>query len=100
MREATLERRLSLAVKVAGGYCIKLPAMWYIGIPDRMLLLPDRVLFVELKTGRGRASAAQKNWGSRIIKLGLTYHIIHGLDQLERFLDENVRISQARSPGS
>jgi hypothetical protein len=93
MREATLERRLSLAVKEAGGYCLKLPAMWYIGIPDRMLLLPGRVIFVELKTDKGRASPAQKNWESRLTKLRLTYYIIHGLDQLERFLDENVRVA-------
>lgn len=93
MREALLEKRLSLAVKKAGGYCIKLPAIWYIGIPDRMLLLNNKVIFVELKTTKGRASAAQKNWETRLTKLGLTYYIIHGLDQLERFLDENVRIT-------
>lgn len=91
-REALLEQQLSRAVKKAGGYCIKLPAAWYIGIPDRMLLLPGRVIFVELKTDKGRASLAQKNWGSRLTKLGLTYLIIHGRDQLERFISETLSI--------
>lgn len=92
MRESSLEKRLGLAVKKAGGFSIKLPANWYIGIPDRMLLLQGRVIFVELKTDKGRASPAQKNWASRLTKLGLIYHIIHGLDQLERFLDEHIRL--------
>jgi len=93
MKESGLERKLSLAVKKAKGYCIKLPANFYIGIPDRMLLLPGRVLFVELKVENGRVSPAQKNWQARFSRLGLTYYIIRGQDQLERFIHEQISVT-------
>jgi hypothetical protein len=91
MKESALEARLLKAVKAFGGYAIKLPALWYTGIPDRMLLLPKgRVVFVELKTDKGKISSAQLNWGLRLEGLGLTYIKISGLSQLERFINEQL----------
>src|ERR1700691_6057280 len=69
--EAALERRLARAVKKAGGLIIKLPALWYIGIPDRMILLSGpTIYFVELKRNKKKASVRQKKWIIRLRQLG------------------------------
>lgn len=85
--EARLDQALRTAVKRVGGLCIKLPAVWYIGIPDRLVLLPgSRIYFVELKSDTGRLSAAQARWSALLIKLGFQVFIIKGKIQLKEFI--------------
>jgi hypothetical protein len=87
MLERDLERRLSQEVKKAGGFCIKLPANWYRGIPDRLILLPGaRVVFVELKTDRGVVSAPQSRWVKALRGLGFDARVIKGEPELNEFL--------------
>jgi hypothetical protein len=89
--EARIERKLYQAVQKAGGRCIKLPAILYRGIPDRLVILPGgRLFFLELKTDRGRASQAQKHWVSFLRRLGFYSDIIYGLSQMERFIHEHI----------
>lgn len=50
MREKEIEKKLTLAVKQAGGICPKLVSPGFDGMPDRMVLLPNgRIGFVEVK---------------------------------------------------
>ena len=86
-RETKIEKELRLAVEAAGGRCIKLPAILYRGIPDRLVVLPGaRVYFVELKTETGRVSIHQKRWRSFLLKLGFNCTIISGISDLRRFV--------------
>jgi len=92
MREASLERKLLLAVKKAGGLCIKLPAAWYRGIPDRMILLPGgRIFFVELKVLKGRTTPHQEKYIFILTKLGFKSDIIKGPTQLQEFIDAHIQ---------
>lgn len=89
MKEAALERRLVQAVRKAGGLCIKLPAILYRGIPDRMILLPGAtIFFVELKADGGRVSVHQDRYRTFLHKLGFKSFIIEGLRDLEAFMDQ------------
>jgi VRR-NUC domain len=59
------------------------------GFPD-WVLVHDRggVVFVELKTVRGRLTPAQEEWGEALIRAGAVYRVIHGMDQLDAFCQE------------
>jgi hypothetical protein len=89
--EKLLETKLTKAVKQAKGRCYKLPAQWYRGIPDRLVLLPGgRIFFVELKTKRGKASEHQKLFQKDLFTLGFFSVIVTDHDHLERFINEHI----------
>lgn len=92
MKESAIERDLRTAVEAAGGRCLKLPAILYRGIPDRMVLLPmGRVFFVELKTDRGRPSRTQAVFRNFLRSIGFYSEIIRGKKGVEEFIASHVR---------
>lgn len=92
MRENALEKKLRKAVEQAGGFCLKLPANFYRGIPDRMILLPGaRVIFVELKTERGRVADVQYAFQKILLNLGFTSLIIRGIAESEEFINAYLK---------
>lgn len=90
--ETTIERRLRDAVVNAGGLCIKLPAQWYRGIPDRMILMPRaRIYFIELKRCGGKASVHQRKWKRLLFTLGFNSLIIEGEMELKEFIHNELQ---------
>jgi len=77
MREKTVETALINAVKVAGGFTIKLLALHFAGIPDRLCLLPGgRAIFVEVKAP-GKVPTPRQLWvHQRLKKLGFNVLVI------------------------
>ena len=59
------------------------------GFPD-WVLVHDRggVVFVELKTSRGKLTPAQEAWGEALIRAGAIYRVVHGIDELDQFCQE------------
>lgn len=87
VRETTVESFLYDRVQEYGGLCIKLNALWYVGIPDRMLLLPHgRVFFVETKTKDGIVSDMQQWWHTKLRVLGFRVAVLWTVEQAEGFL--------------
>lgn len=85
--ERALEDDLIEAVKKAGGYALKMPAMFYTGIPDRLLLLPGRVVFVEVKRDSDhQPSEAQLGWRRKIRKLKIEHYILDHKDQIKEIV--------------
>lgn len=71
MKESSVEEYLVEQVQRAGGFCIKLPANQAIGILDRLAVLPNHAIFVEVKRPKGgRVSATQKWWHDRLRDMG------------------------------
>jgi hypothetical protein len=94
--ESAVERKLKAAIKAVGGRCIKLPAIWYGGIPDRLVLLPGgRVWFVELKRVGGRTTkqvkARQSAWAKFLSNSGFNYARLDGMAEVEEFIHDHVR---------
>ena len=88
-REKAVERRLYNKVKEAGGIALKLSALHFAGIPDRLILLPGgRVFFVETKTLKKKPSPIQNVVIARLRKLGF---LVYVLDSLEG-VDELIKI--------
>ena len=90
--ESKVEEDLKKAVKAAKGLCIKLPAILYIGIPDRLVLLPGgRMFFVELKRAKkGRVSAMQDRFRETLCSMGFTCVILKGRPDLDNFVRTHV----------
>ena len=75
VREASVETYLRSRVTDAGGLCIKLSPAGYVGIPDRLVVLPGGwICFVEVKKPRGgRIGKMQFWWRERLIELGVRH---------------------------
>lgn len=88
--EDKIENHLLKRVKEYRGVCIKLPAIWYTGIPDRLVLLPGaRVLFVELKRPvGGRFEPGQPLWLRKLAKLGFTVRVWHTKALIDAYFKE------------
>ena len=78
MREASVEGYLRSQVTDAGGLCVKLNPASYVGIPDRLVVLPGGwVGFVEVKKPKGgRIGKLQHWWRDRLIELGVRHRFV------------------------
>jgi hypothetical protein len=86
MKESAIEKWFLEEVSKRGGQCIKLTG--YIGIPDRLVLMPGGLAaFVELKAPTGRAAKIQTLWQERITRLGFPSFITAQKDTLINLLD-------------
>lgn len=86
MLERTIENYLKKRTEALGGVAVKL--VGYIGIPDRLLLLPGgRALFVECKAPGGRPRPMQAHWLRRLEKLGFAARVVDSKEDVDELLD-------------
>jgi len=84
MRETKVEGHLLVRAGAHGGFCLKLNSAWYVGIPDRLLLLPGGVvIFVETKTIGGEVSRKQAWWHRRLRALGFRVEVPWTIEQVD-----------------
>lgn len=88
---STLEKDIELAlgrmVRKHGGMCLKWVCPGWLGVPDRLCLLPGgRLYFVETKRPRGgNRGAMQKKWAEWLTGLGFTHLWIHTKEDIAEF---------------
>ena len=88
---ATLEKDIEMAlgrmVRRHGGMCLKWVCPGWLGVPDRICLLPGgRTYFVETKRPRGgKRSTMQEKWAEWLTGLGFTHLWIHTLEDISDF---------------
>lgn len=73
--EKDIEKALGRMVGRHGGLCMKWVCPGWVGVPDRIILLPGgQVMFAELKrpTG-GSVSKPQKWWAEKLSRLGFIH---------------------------
>ncbi len=91
MREVDIERQLTRKVKARGGLAIKLVSPGFIGVPDRLVLLPDaRIAFVELKAPGKRLRALQRKRKEQLESLGFRVYTIDSFEKIDGFLQEMI----------
>ncbi len=61
------------------------------GASDLIVILPNKILFVEIKTEKGVQSENQKDFQNRIEILGYNYHIIRSLEQFQELIKTNIK---------
>lgn len=90
-KETAIEDYLNSEVERRGGFTVKLNPKGYKGIPDRLVVLPGRLVFVELKRPKGGAVARlQRWWQDRFIDLGHEARIVKNRDEVRALLDTQV----------
>lgn len=99
--EKTLERKLTKRVKDLGGMSVKLAASHFIGLPDRVCLLPGGfIFFAEIKTTGKKPTKIQNLTHSRIRNIGFEVYIVDKTEVIEnilkRYEDEKNRLYSKR----
>lgn len=85
--EKAIERLLVKLINQKGGLCIKLLTNQFIGLPDRLCLLPGGLLaFVELKTTGQKPKPIQIYVHNRLRSLGFRVEVIDTLQGIEDFV--------------
>lgn len=86
MRESDIEKALKERVNSLGGIALKLSAMHFTGIPDRLCLLPGGVaVFVELKAPSKKPRMIQAVVHDKLRSLGFRVDVIDNMDVVKRF---------------
>ncbi len=69
------------------------------GVSDLVVVLPEKVVFAELKTpnGNGRQSPAQKDFQARVELLGHDYQIWQSWEDVQAFIDNAREWEQAHA---
>lgn len=87
--EKYIERALVKQVEALGGLCIKLLTNHFLGLPDRMVLLPGgKMLFVELKSTGQKPRKIQTVVHSKLRVLGFTVLVIDNVEQVMELIKE------------
>lgn len=60
------------------------------GVSDLVVILPNKVLFIELKAERGKQSKFQKEFEAKIISLGYNYYIIRSIEEFKQLIISNL----------
>lgn len=97
MRESAVERVLQKSIKQQGGWCLKFVSPGTAGVPDRICLLPGRVLaFVELKApGKHvRDGGLQEFWGRELQRLGFRWYEVSTTEEARRLAADLGRASR------
>lgn len=90
-KEKKVEDFLDEEVERRGGFTVKLNPKGYKGIPDRLVVLPGRIMFVELKRPRGGVVARlQTWWRDRFRGLGHEAYIVKNQREVLSMLDSQV----------
>ena len=89
MREKAIEQKLTLMVKRQGGICLKFVSPGFVGVPDRIVLLPSGcVAFVEVKAPGKKPRALQTSRHALLRRLGFRVYVLDNEEQIGGILDE------------
>lgn len=87
MREKTIEHKLKKEIEKLGGICLKFHSPYHRGMPDRIIILPQGVVyFVELKAEGGKTSELQRLAEKKLKRLSQNYALVEGEKGLQTFL--------------
>ena len=87
MLERVIEAHLVKRVAQLGGHAYKFVSPGRVGVPDRMVLLPNRLTFVELKATGQKPKPHQLREHERMRALGQTVVVIDSIEQIEALLE-------------
>jgi len=88
--EKTLDKKLVRKVRELGGLSIKLSALHFTGLPDRMCLVPGgKIAFAEMKGTGEESSRIQKTVHKKLRELGFAVEVVDSTNSLNIFLKNN-----------
>lgn len=87
MNEKTIEAKLKKAVENNGGLCWKLVCPGTTGVPDRICLMRNRAVFVELKKPGKQPRPIQVRRMNQLRQQGFTALVVDSIDGIKGVLD-------------
>jgi hypothetical protein len=72
-------------MKQSSGLCYKWQSS-VTGVPDRIVILNEKIMFVELKTPTGKLSPRQVLVFDELGEAGFPVHILRSYDDIEEFI--------------
>ncbi len=89
MRERQIEQKLKNEVLAKGGLALKFVSPGTVGVPDRIVLVPDGgVYFVELKAPGQKPSPKQVKIAKLLSGLGHEVRVIDSMAKVKEFVNE------------
>lgn len=89
MLEKEVEKYLVREIKKLGGVSFKFISPGNAGVPDRIVIIPTgKVLFVELKTDKGKLTKLQESQIRKISGLGVEVKVLYGIEGVRKFINE------------
>lgn len=81
-------------VRVRNGLALKWASPFYVGMPDRLVLLPEgKIYFVELKSTGKKPSPVQVQAMKKLTALGFQNFVIdsqEGLDTFQKLIENGI----------
>jgi hypothetical protein len=90
-RETSVEKRLVMQVRGAGGQCYKWLPTPVAGVPDRLVCLRGRVFLVETKTKGGDLEPIQVVRHAEIRATGVEVYVLWNREQVDNWVEERLR---------
>lgn len=88
LKEKDVEKYLKDEIKKIGGIAYKFVSPGNAGVPDRLVLLPDGLMFfVELKAPGKKTRKIQDRQAGRIRRLGFKVEILDSKNKVDYFID-------------
>ena len=88
MIEKDIEEKICQAARDCGWLVLKLTSPSRRGAPDRMLIRDGDVVFLEIKTPKGKLSAPQVSCIKELREHGATVGVVDSLEAAMRVLDK------------
>jgi len=89
MREKNIEQKLVLITKDLGGLALKLVSPGFNGMPDRLILLPERkIAFIEVKAPGKTLRPLQEKRKRQLESLGFLVFCLDHIEQIGGILRE------------
>ena len=89
MTEKQIEMKLIKETKKQGGLALKFISPGFVGMPDRILLLPgSKMAFVEVKAPGEKPRALQLKRHGMLRRLGFKVYVLDDVVQIEQILKD------------
>lgn len=83
MLEKCIEQNLVKHIKAKGGLCLKLNSSSMAGLPDRLVILKNKIIFIELKAPKQKPRKLQIVIIDKLKSLGCDVRVIDNLEDIK-----------------
>lgn len=88
--ERDVEKYLKQQVEKAGGICWKFVSPGNAGVPDRLVILPGKIFFVELKAPKKEARKLQEARAVQLKALGIDVYLLDTKEKIKGVITDAI----------